>query len=123
MVQLLNVKYLSSFFDRGVMTYKILHDLCPDNLRHKLTERSQISNNRTSNCSDLQIARVRLMQREVSTFLVSLTGMISLTAIERQSQSLVSLESINWTFKHKGPKHKPLVEKQFILSLSSFSGY
>ena len=25
-------------FDQGVMTYKILHDLCPENLRHKFTD-------------------------------------------------------------------------------------
>ena len=35
------VKSLISF-DQGVMAYKILHDLCPENLRHKFTERSLI---------------------------------------------------------------------------------
>ena len=44
----LSVKSLISF-DQGVMTYKILHDLCPENLRH-----------RTRNHGDLQISKVRL---------------------------------------------------------------
>ena len=30
-------------FDQGVMTYNILHGLCPDNLRHKFVERSMVS--------------------------------------------------------------------------------
>ena len=42
------------------MTYKILHDLCPENLRHKFTERSMISEYRTRNHGDLQIPKVRL---------------------------------------------------------------
>ena len=40
--------------------YKILHDLCPENLRHKFTERSMISEYRTRNHGDLQIPKVRL---------------------------------------------------------------
>ena len=55
----LNVKSLLSF-DNGVMTYKILHDLCPENLRHKFTERSMITDYRTRNHGDLQIPKVRL---------------------------------------------------------------
>ena len=53
------VKSLISF-DQGVMTYKILHDLCPENLRHNFTERSMISEYRNRNCGDLQIPKVRL---------------------------------------------------------------
>ena len=55
----LNVKSLI-YLDQGVMTYKILHDLCPENLRHKFTERSMISEYRTRNSGDLQIPKVRL---------------------------------------------------------------
>ena len=44
----------------GVMTYKILHDLCPESLRYKFTERSMISKYRTTNRGDLQIPKVRL---------------------------------------------------------------
>ena len=42
------------------MTYIILHDLCPENPRHKFTERSMISEYRTRNHGDLQIPKVRL---------------------------------------------------------------
>ena len=55
----LNVKYLISF-DQGVMTYKILHGLCPDNLHHKFVERSMVSEYKTRNLRVLQIPKVRL---------------------------------------------------------------
>ena len=42
------------------MAYKILHGLCPDNLRHKFVERSMVSEYKTRNHRDLQIPRVRL---------------------------------------------------------------
>ena len=53
--QLVNAKYENGWtcewlfvkslisYDHTVMTYKILHDLCPENLRHKFTKRSTIS--------------------------------------------------------------------------------
>ena len=55
----LPVKSLISF-DQRVMTYKIFHDLCPENLRHKFTERSMISEYRTRNCGVLEIPKVSL---------------------------------------------------------------
>ena len=55
----LTVKSLISF-ENGVMTYRILHDLCPENLRHKITERSMVSDYKTRNNGDLQIPKVRL---------------------------------------------------------------
>ena len=42
------------------MTYKILHDLCPENLRNKFTKRSQISEYETRNCKGLQIPKFKL---------------------------------------------------------------
>ena len=57
--KLLSVKSLISF-DQGVMTYKILHGLCPENLHHKFNERSMISEYRTRNRGDLEIPKVRL---------------------------------------------------------------
>ena len=47
----LNVKCLISF-DQRVMTYKILHGLCTDNLHHKFVERSMISEYGTRNRRD-----------------------------------------------------------------------
>ena len=42
------------------MTYKILHGLCPDTLRHKFVERSLVSEYKTRNHRDLQIPKVRI---------------------------------------------------------------
>ena len=84
----LSVESLISF-DQGVMTYKILHDLCPENLRHKFTERSMISEYRTRNRGDLQTPKVRLEYAKRSFYcLVSKTGMISLITFEKEIQSL-----------------------------------
>ena len=98
----LDVKSLISF-DQRVMTYKILHGLCPDNLRHKCVERSMVSEYKTRNHRDLQIPKVRLVYaREVFTSRVSKIGMISLATSENKSHSLVSnrdLESTSRTCK------------------------
>ena len=42
------------------MTHKILHGMCPDNLRHKFIERSMISEYGTRNHIGLQIPKVKL---------------------------------------------------------------
>ena len=55
----LDVKSLISF-DQGVVIYKILHGLCPDNLRHKFVEISMISGYGTRNHRDLKIPKVKL---------------------------------------------------------------
>ena len=55
----LDVKSLFSF-DQEAMTYKILHGLCPDNLRHKFVERSIVYEYKTRNHRDLQIPKVKL---------------------------------------------------------------
>ena len=87
-------------FDQGVMTYRILHDLCPENLRHKFTERSMISEYRTRNRGEQEKLGWSL-QSEVSISLVSKTGMISLTKFKKNNPSVVLkqvLESIFRTF-------------------------
>ena len=85
----LSVKSLISF-DQGVMTYKTLHDLFPENLRHKFTERSMISEYRTRNHGDLQIPKVRLEYAKRSFYFSGVkSGMISLTTFEKETQSLV----------------------------------
>ena len=80
------------------MTYKILHDLCPENLRHKFIERSMITDYGTRNHGDLQIPKVRLEYAKRSFYFSGVkTGMISLTTFENENQSLVLkqvLESI-----------------------------
>ena len=63
----LDVKSLISF-DQGVMTYKILHGLCPDNLRHKFVERSMISEYGTRNHRDLQSSKIRVEHAKKSFY-------------------------------------------------------
>ena len=99
----LDVKSLISF-DQGVMTYKILHGLCPDNLCHKFVERSMVSEYKTRNHRDLQIPKVRVeyVKREVFTSRVSKIGIIFLATSENKSHSLVSkrdFESTSRTYK------------------------
>ncbi len=55
----LNVRSLISF-DKGVMTYKVLHNLCPGNLWDGFTKGSMISEYRNRNRGDLQIPKVKL---------------------------------------------------------------
>ena len=76
------------------MTYKILHDLCPENLRHKFTERSMISDYRTRIRVDLQIPKVRVEYAKRSSYFSGvknwndMNGM-ALTTFEKETQSLV----------------------------------
>ena len=47
-------------FDRSVLTYKIIHKICPESLHDKFAERSSISEYDTRNKTDLQIPRLNL---------------------------------------------------------------
>ena len=95
----LDVKSLISF-DQGVMTYKILHGLCPDNLRHKLVERSMVSEYKTRSHRDLQIPKARLeYAKRGFTSRVSKIGMIFLATSENKSHSLVSKRDLQSTFR------------------------
>ena len=47
-------------FDRGVMIYKLINDVCSDSLQGKLVTRSQISNYSTYNNLHLDIPRQNL---------------------------------------------------------------
>ena len=47
-------------YDRLVMTHKILHGNCPDNLENRFMRRSQISSYSTSNSQNLHLPKPRL---------------------------------------------------------------
>ena len=88
----LDVKPLSSF-NQGVMTYKILHGLYPDDLRHKFVESSMISEYGTRNHRNLQIPKARLEYAKRSfTSRVSRIETIFLATSENKSRLLVSKE-------------------------------
>ena len=86
----LDVKSLISF-DQGVMTYKILHGLCPDNLRHKFVERSMVSEFKTRNHRDLQMPKVRLEYTKRSFYFSGVKNWNDIPGkSENKSHSLVS---------------------------------
>ena len=112
----LAVKSLISF-DQGVMIYKILHGLCPENLRLKFTERSMISEYRTRNGGDLQISKVRLEYAKRSFYF---SGVKNWNDIPDNVRGRDSIARFRTGLSFTGPKHDPLVEQQFTSS-SMFS--
>ena len=47
-------------YDKAVMAYKIMNNLCPNSLQGKFTTRSQISEHATRNCQDIDIPKQNL---------------------------------------------------------------
>ena len=85
-------------FDQGVMTYKILHGLCPDYLRHKFIERSMVSEYKTRNHRDLQVPKGRLEYAKRSFYFSGVKiGMIFLATSENNSHSLVAKRDLECT--------------------------
>ena len=116
----LDVKSLISFA-QGVMTYKILHGLCPDNLRHKLVERSMVSEYKTRSHRNLQIPKVRLEYAKRSfTSRVSKIGMIFLATSENKGHSLVSKRDLENTFRTCKTQTRPLGRAAILLHLPFF---
>ena len=117
----LDVKSLISF-DQGVMTYKILHGLCPDNLRHTFVERSMVSEHKTRNHRDLQIPKVRLEYAKRSFYSrVSKIGMIFLATSEKKSHSLLSKRDLESTFRTCKTQTRPLGRAAIYFIYYSFS--
>ena len=56
---LMNISQLITF-NRAVMTYKIVNQLCPEGLQNKFMERSVISKYNTRNRSDLHVQKLKL---------------------------------------------------------------
>ena len=56
---LMNINQLMTF-DRAVMTYKIVNQLCPAGLQNKFIERSVISKYNTRNRKDLRVQKLTL---------------------------------------------------------------
>ena len=92
----LDVKSLISF-DQGVMTYKILHGLCPDNLRHRFVERSMVSEYKTRNHRDLQITKVRLEHAKRSFYFSGIKNWNDIPGNIREQEYLQNLQDPNTT--------------------------
>ena len=56
---LMNISQLITF-DRAVMTYKIVNQLCPEGLQNKFIERSVISKYNTRNRRDFHVQKLKL---------------------------------------------------------------
>ena len=56
---ILNVNQLMTF-DRAVMTFKIVNQLCPESLQNKFIERSALSKYNTRNMKDLHVQKLKL---------------------------------------------------------------
>ena len=101
------------------MTCKILHDLCPENLRHKFTERSMISEYRTRNRGYLQVPKVRLEYAKRSFYFSGVKNWNDILDKVREKESIARFKT---GFKRVSfepftePKHDPLVEQQFTSS-------
>ena len=70
------------------MTYKILHGLCPDNLRNKFVERSMVSEYKTRNHRDLQILKVKLEYAKRSFYLSGVKNWNDIPGNIREQESL-----------------------------------
>ena len=54
-------------YDKAVMAYKIMNNLCPNSLQGKFTTRSQISAYTTRNCQDIDIPKkIRSFNKDFS---------------------------------------------------------
>ena len=78
----MNVSQLITF-DRAVMTYKIVNQLCPEGLQNKFIERSVISKYDTRNRRDLHVQKLKFeyTKRGFCT-LAQLLGIISHSPLE-----------------------------------------
>ena len=86
----LTVKSLISF-NQGVMTCKILLDLCRENLRHKFTERSMVSENRTRSRRDLEIPKVMLEYAKRSFYFSGVKNWKDIPDNSRKKESIARL--------------------------------
>ena len=117
----LDVKSLIPF-DQGVMTYKILHGLCPDNLRHKFVERSMVSEFKTRNHRDLQIPKVRLEYAKRSFYFSGVKNWNDMPGNIREQESLARFKKrFRKYLQNLEDKNGPLVEQQFYSIYHSFS--
>ena len=83
----LGVKSLISL-DLRVMTYKILHGLCPENLRHKCVERSMISEYKARNNRDVQSIKVKLECAKISFYFSGVKNWNDIPGNIREQESL-----------------------------------
>ena len=98
------------------MTYKILHGLCPDNLRHKFVERSMVSEFKTRNHRDLQIPKVRLEYAKRSFYFSGVKNWNDIPGNIREQESLARFErDLESTFRTCKTQTRPLGRAAILL--------
>ena len=84
---ILNVNQLMTF-DRAVMTFKIVNQLCPEGLQNKFIERSALSKYNTRNMRDLDVQKLKLEHTKKSIFFTGPKAWNSITQVIRDTESV-----------------------------------
>ena len=101
-------------YDRAMMTYKMMNDLCPDSVNGRFSTMSEISSYSTRSHIDIDIPRQNLEFSYASFFY---SGAKTWNEIPRNIRMsiTISMFKINWKGSYKinrFPKHDPQVEQQ-----------
>ena len=85
---ILNVNQLMTF-DRAVMTFKIVNQLCPERLQNKFIERSALSKYNTRNMKDLHVQKLKLEHTKKSFLYTGPKAWNSIPQLIRDIESVV----------------------------------
>ena len=85
---ILNVNQLMTF-DRAVMTFKIVNQLCPESLQNKFIERSALSKYNTRNMKDLHVQNLKLEHTKKSFLYTGPKAWNSIPQLIRDIESVV----------------------------------
>ena len=85
---ILNVNQLLTF-DRAVMTFKIVNQLCPEGLQNKFIERSALSKYNTRNMKDLHVQKLKLEHMKKSFLYTGPKAWNSIPQLIRDTESVV----------------------------------
>ena len=86
--KILNVNQLITF-DRAVMTFKIVNQLCPEGLQNKFIERSDLSKYNTRNMKDLHVQKLKLEHTKKCFLYTGPKAWNSIPQLIRDTESIV----------------------------------
>ena len=86
--KILNVNQLITF-DRAVMTFKSVNQLCPEGLQNKFIERSALSKYNTRNMKDLHVQKLKLEYTKKSVSYTGPKAWNSIPQLIRDTESIV----------------------------------
>ena len=85
---ILNVNQLMTF-NRAVMTFKIVNQLCPESLQNKFIEMSALSKYNTRNMKDLHVQKLKLEHTKKSFLYTGPKAWNSIPQLIRDTESVV----------------------------------